>query len=349
MLGRRVDSRTRVCDRAVRAVEEGRVPGQRVDDGALAVEERHVLGHRLGGHGGRPVDAEGAGAGRGACREHPRDRGQGQLVHRVREGAPEPVLVLVEHGQPPHRDGLLVGARIRLVGAHHPLGDLGVVARTVGTGPPERVAHQSGLGVDVETGERDVDLAAVAAQLVGGHLESGRGRLAPHRVDPHPVTSGLGQPDRVEAGGDVGAQVAGRIDLVEQLRGDRPHGDLAAGAVVLAYDRRAVGRDLGPREAGPVHALHFGEERVVAAGGLGAALDDVPGRHRAGQDVPVVDRPVVVPGGGTADHRRVGDSPGHHDVGAAAQGLGDSPAAQVGVGGDELRRVGHRLTGGERP
>ena len=57
----------------------------------------------------------------------------------------------------------------------------------------------------------------------------------------------------------------------------------AAGAVVLADHRRAVGGDLGPREAEPLHAGHLGEERVVAAGGLGAALDDVTGDHGAGE------------------------------------------------------------------
>ena len=43
------------------------------------------------------------------------------------------------------------------------------------------------------------------------------------------------------------------------------------------------------------HVGDLGEERVVAAGGLGAALDDVAGHDGAGERVPVVAAPAVVP------------------------------------------------------
>ena len=104
---------------------------------------------------------------------------------------------------------------------------------------------------------------------------------------------------------------------------------------MLADDRRAVGGDLGPREPGAGHAWDLGEERVVAAGGLGAALDDVACYHGAGQGVPVVAGPAVVPGRRAAHHRGVGGPTGDDDVGAPLQGLDDPPAAEVGVGADE--------------
>jgi len=52
---------------------------------------------------------------------------------------------------------------------------------------------------------------------------------------------------------------------------------------VLADHARAVRRDLGPREADALHARDLGEEGVVAAGRLRAALDHVARGHRAGQ------------------------------------------------------------------
>ena len=55
--------------------------------------------------------------------------------------------------------------------------------------------------------------------------------------------------DGVEVGGDVGVEVARRLDLVDQLGGDGVDGDRAAGAVVLGDHARAVGGDLGEREA----------------------------------------------------------------------------------------------------
>ena len=137
-------------------------------------------------------------------------------------------------------------------------------------------------------GEADAHVVAEAAGPVDADLEGRRRRLALDAVHAHPVGSHLLELDRVEARRHVRAEVLGPADLVEQLRRDGADGDLAAGSVVLADHRRAVRRDLGPREADPLHAGDLGEEGVVAAGGLGAALDHVARRHRAGQGVPVV-------------------------------------------------------------
>ena len=74
--------------------------------------------------------------------------------------------------------------------------------------------------------------------------------------------------DGVEAHRRVGVGVLDALDLVEQLGGDGADGDRAAGARVLGDDRRAVGRDLGDREARMLEAGDLLEEGVVPAGAL---------------------------------------------------------------------------------
>ena len=91
--------------------------------------------------------------------------------------------------------------------------------------------------------------------------------------------------------------------------------------------------DLGEREPGVGQVGDLGEERVVAAGGLRAALDDVAGGDGAGQRVVVGAGPAEVGGGGPDDERRVGDPAGDDDVGAGVEAVGDAPRPEVGVGG----------------
>src|SRR4029077_2809802 len=145
---------------------------------------------------------------------------------------------------------------------------------------------------------------------------------------------------------DVGVQVGGIADLVEQLGGDGARRDDAAGAVVLGDDAAAVLGDLGDREPRVAAVGDLGREAVVAAGRLRAALDDVPGGDCAGQGVPVVPAPAVPPGGGPGDQARVGDPGADHHVRAGLQRRGDAPAAEVGVGGDHGQvRLGERDPG----
>jgi hypothetical protein len=113
---------------------------------------------------------------------------------------------------------------------------------------------------------------------------------------------------------------------------------------VLGDHRSAVGGHLGDREAGVLEPGYLGEKREVAAGSLRPALDHVPGHDGAGQGVPVVALPAVMPRGRAQRQRRVGDPAGDDDVRAAGQGLGDAPPAQVRVRG-EHRPLAERLTG----
>ena len=136
----------------------------------------------------------------------------------------------------------------------------------------------------------------IAAVEVDAHLGGWRRRRAANTADPHPVGTVVGELDRVEAGDDVGVEVLGRADLVEQLRGDGADVDQAAGAGVLGDDRRAVAATSAIGKPGGSDGSGISsKKRVVAAGGLGAALDDVAGDDGAGQRVPVVECPVVPP------------------------------------------------------
>ena len=116
----------------------------------------------------------------------------------------------------------------------------------------------------------------------------------------------------------------------------------------LVITRRAVGGDLGDREARVAPVGDLVEERVVAAGGLRAALDDVPGDDRAGQRVPVVAAPsrATTPPGPTTSAASV-TRPATTTSAPRLQRRGDAPAAEVGVGGDRQARLGERLAGVE--
>ncbi len=76
----------------------------------------------------------------------------------------------------------------------------------------------------------------------------------------------------------------------------------------------------------------LGEEGEIAAGGLGAAFDDVPGGNCSGDGVVIFPVPTEVRRGWSDDHRCVGDAPGDDDVGAGVQTVDDAPGAQIGVG-----------------
>ena len=184
--------------------------------------------------------------------------------------------------------------------------------------------------------------AVIATFVVGGGAEPRTPRIST-RSSPE-----VGELGGVEVGDDVDVEVRRVADLVEQLRLHGVRGDGAAGPGVLGDHRRAVGGDLGDREAGVGEVGDGAEPGEVAAGGLGAALDDVAGAHGPGERVVVVGSPAPPPGGRTDDQRSVGDATGHHDVGTVGQGAGDAEAAEVGVGGERPMGPGRqRLAGRE--
>src|SRR5690606_4467202 len=126
------------------------------------------------------------------------------------------------------------------------------------------------------------------------HLERVGGRGAAHAVHAHPVLAHLLQVDGGEVGDGVRGDVALRVaHLVEELLLHRGRGDAAAGTLVLGDDEAAVGRRL---DDGVADARKAGDaapvDEAVAAGGLRAALVDVPRDDPAGDAVVVVPRPA---------------------------------------------------------
>ena len=284
----------------------------------------HPVGRRGPGRGG-DVEA-------GVGRQRQLDAGGGEraadeLVARVGDGAAQP------------RRGGLLGGSVGVVGAGEVPVDGRGTAREAVEGGLDLRTHPVGLGRDVEAGEHELHAVAEAPDVVDRHLQLRRRRLALHAGDAYAVLAVLGELDAVEEHGGVGAEVPLGLDLVDELRGDGVEGDGSAGAGVLGDDRRSVGVQLGDGEPERLRPLLRGqrpEAREVAAGGVGAALDDVPGDHRAGDLV--VGRPVGLPavrGHARADHEAgIGDAAGDDHVGALPQGRRDAGASQVGVGGE---------------
>ena len=239
--------------------------------------------------------------------------GQGEFHCGGGESAPDSVGIRIAHRACQQCAGGLLGIGVRPVGTRQrplhlgrPLGECGIQLAT----------DQGGFGVDVQPGEHEGGGVAVAADAVQRNLQRWWRRFAPHPADPDPVRPAVGQGDGVEPGGGVRIGVAGAGDLVEQLRGDGSHTHLTTCAGVLGDDRGAIITDLRERQAGVVQVGDVGEKGVIPAGGLRAAFDDVTGDYRPGDAVIVVAAPSEVGSSRADDHRRVGNPPGDHDVGA---------------------------------
>ena len=137
-------------------------------------------------------------------------------------------------------------------------------------------------------------------------------------ADLDPVVAEVGERERREVGDDVGVQVGARVvHLVEQLLAHGVERDHAAGRRRLRDDGGAVGLDLGDREADAQRVRVLPpRSRVVAAGDLARALEQVADDDAGGEPVPVVPRPAVLVDERGEEQRRVGDATGDDDVGA---------------------------------
>ena len=119
----------------------------------------------------------------------------------------------------------------------------------------------------------------------------------------------------------------------------------AAGDFVMTA--RAVGLHLADREADAQRIRVLPPRpRVVAAGDLARALEQVADGDAGGQAVPVVPGPAVLVDERRDEQRRVGHPAGHHDVGALRERVDDRPGAEVDVGeqrvGRQRQLVGQR-------
>ena len=193
-----------------------------------------------------------------------------------------------------------------------------------------------GFAFDVEAGDEQGHRVAVATEVVDADLRRWRGRCAFDALDPYAVWSLLAEPDAVEVGDDVRCEIPGTTHLVEQLSSNGADGHQTSGARVLGYHGRSVGPDLSDRESAMPQPWHIFEERVVTSGALRPAFDDVAGHDRPGQGIPIVGSPAESPRRRATDECCIRDAPGDDDVRATVESCRDSPAAEVGVGGDGL-------------
>ena len=321
---------------AQRGVRAGGPLGRRehrVDDGQAVArpEDDAVLPDKTCGNRRRPIDAVGLRAGR--TTEETRIARQRHLRHLRRQGAPDRSLVGRLDGDAELSEGGLVRHRVLVIGAEqlHLDGVEGFLAPR--DRRPERSLGERRLRLDVESCKEECHRRAVTADVVEGDLGRVGRRLTGDTRDPHAVGAARvrRQTDRVETGRHVRIEVLLTADLVEELRRHRPDRDGSAVRGVFRDDGGPVIGDLGDREPGVLETLDLLKEGVIAAGRLGAALDDVAGHDAAGECVPIVASPSVVPGGRPERQRRVGHSSCHDDVGTSPERLRDPPPAEIGV------------------
>ena len=151
-------------------------------------------------------------------------------------------------------------------------------------------------------------------------------------MDADPVAGEVLNVQRGQVDHDVRVEVVVATDLVEELGSHGVLGDDATARRVLGHDGGAVRPEFSDGHAGETEVGILGEEREVAAGGLGPALDDVARDDRAGQLVQVGGRPAELPRRWANEQRRVGHPRADDDVGAELEGPHDRPGAQIGVG-----------------
>jgi hypothetical protein len=302
---------------------------------------RHLPGVDVGG---REHAVRGAVAGRGGQAEAG-IAGQRELHRDVGERAAHDRGVRVACHAAQDRACQLFGFS---VGAVQPGEGPRQLGRPVGQPALELPASKLRLGLDIEPGDHEIHLVAEASERVQRDLQLRRRGLAANAAYPDPVRAVLRELDGVKPGRDVRSRVPHTLDLVHQLRGDGAGRDRPAGTGMLGDHAGAVPPDFGDREAGAGHVVkELGEERVVPAGGLGAALDDVAGRDGPGQLVVVGASPAEVRRGRADDERGVGDAAGDHDVGAGVQACDDAPRAQVGAGGQRAAEPQLGRAGGQ--
>ena len=137
--------------------------------------------------------------------------GERQLDGGAGDGAAHGVPVGVADDEPEQGAGGLLGGGVRVVGAGQGPTDLGgrdLAASSAASSWSRTSAALASMSSPVRT--KVTSLRKPPSRL-RPDLEGGRRRLAAYAVDPHPVGAVLGEPDGVEAGGDVGAGVPGAL------------------------------------------------------------------------------------------------------------------------------------------
>ncbi len=201
-------------------------------------------------------------------------------------------------------------------------------------------AHRLGLLRRLCTYDHERGRAAKPVRVREAGLVSRRGRQPARPADLHPVTAQVHKSHRAEITDDIGQDVARRIvHLVGDLLGNRRWAHQAARAGRLAHQETPVGRALDDRVADVIPVSRAGTPvREDAAGGLGAALDDVSGKAAQRQLVKVARLPAEGMDQRRQRHGTVGAAAGHDDVSASGQCLRDRKGPEIGIRADDLGR-----------
>ena len=181
---------------------------------------------------------------------------------------------------------------------------------------------------------------AAPAILIGrGDLVLRCRRIAPGAGDANAVVARLLELDLREIRDHVGKDVGRRIaDFVQHLFGDGGRHDQPAGIVWLPQREAAVdfaGRD---RIADIFPARHLLPIGMHAAGRLRPAFEDVTHKAAGCEPVVIVGRPAEFMHQDAERQRRIRATPGDDDIGATIERRRDRQRAEIGVGGQKLRR-----------
>ena len=202
----------------------------------------------------------------------------------------------------------------------------------------------SAFAYRIGTDDGDRRDAAPAILVCRRDLVLRRRRIALRARDAHAVVAHLLQLHLREIRDHVRKDVGGRIaDLVQHLLGDRRRHDQPAGLRRLPQHEAAVDFARRDRIADILPAGHLVPIGMHAAGRLRAAFEDVTDQAAGGEPVVIVGLPAEFVHQDAERERAVGAAPGDHDVGAAIERGRDRQRAEIGIGGEQLRR--QRLAG----
>ena len=128
------------------------------------------------------------------------------------------------------------------------------------------------------------------------------------------------------------------MNLIDDLLGAGGRRDLAAGSFHLGDEEGTVLRNLDEREAEMAHALHvlLSGIRVVAAGCLAAALQEVTHHRALAELVPVLHGPAELIDRGRHEDGGIGDAARDDHIRTLFQRLDDALGTHVGVCGNDL-------------
>ena len=129
--------------------------------------------------------------------------GEGQFDGGAAQRPPDDLLVGVADDEPQQGARGLLGRR-RRAGRCATRSQRTSAGGDLASASVHLLAHERGLGLDVEAGEHEGDLVAEAAEAVEADLEGGRRGLAAYALDADAVGAVLGEPYGVQPGGDVG-------------------------------------------------------------------------------------------------------------------------------------------------